>query len=49
MSFNIGKERGLPKSLAFSNFGPAILIGTLDGYILTYDIRCNIISSIRQL
>lgn len=29
--------------------GPSILIGTLDGYVLTYDIRCNLISNIRQL
>ena len=29
--------------------GPSLLIGTLDGYVLTYDIRCNIISNIRQL
>jgi hypothetical protein len=49
MSCNLGKERGLPKSLAFSTFGPSILIGTLDGYVLTYDIRCNLISSIKQL
>lgn len=49
MSCNIGKERGLPKSLAFSTFGPSILVGTLDGYVLTYDIRCNLISSIKQL
>lgn len=49
LSCNFGKERGLPKSLAFSTLGPSILIGTLDGYVLTYDIRCNIISNIRQL
>jgi hypothetical protein len=29
--------------------GPALIIGTLDGYVLTYDIRCNLISNIRQL
>lgn len=49
MTCNFGKERGLPKSLAFSQLGPSILIGTLDGYVLTYDIRCNLISNIRQL
>jgi hypothetical protein len=26
-----------------------LLIGTLDGYVLTYDIRCNIIANIKQL
>ena len=39
----------MPKSLTFSSMGPSLLIGTLDGYILTYDIRCNIISNIKQL
>jgi hypothetical protein len=49
MTCNLGKERGITKSLAFSSMGPALLIGTLDGYVLTYDIRCNLISNIRQL
>lgn len=39
----------MPKCLTFSSMGPSLLIGTLDGYILTYDIRCNIINNIRQL
>lgn len=26
-----------------------ILVGTIDGYLLTYDIRCNIISNVLQL
>ena len=46
---NLGKERGMPKCLNFSSMGPSLLIGTLDGYILTYDIRCNVISNIKQL
>ena len=49
MTYNIGKERGIPRCLAFSPMGPSLLIGTLDGYVLTYDIRCNLISNIRQL
>ena len=34
--------------MVFSNIGPSILVGTIDGYILTYDIRCNLISDVRQ-
>lgn len=49
LTCNLGKERGVPRCLAFSPMGPSILIGTLDGYVLTYDIRCNLISNIRQI
>lgn len=49
MTCNLGKERGIPRCLTFSTMGPSILIGTLDGYVLTYDIRCNLVSNIRQL
>lgn len=49
MTCNLGKERGIPRALAFSTFGPSILVGTLDGYVLNYDIRCNLVSTIRQL
>ena len=48
MVCNLGKERGMPRCLTVSPMGPSLLIGTLDGYVLTYDIRCNIISNIKQ-
>ena len=49
LSCNIGKERGLPKCLAYSPNSTNVLIGTIDGYLLCYDVRCNIISTILQL
>jgi hypothetical protein len=49
MSCTIGKERGLAKALTFSNFGPSLLVGTLDGYVLTYDIRSNLLSNIKKM
>lgn len=49
LSCNVGKERGLPKSLAYSRNGNNVLIGTIDGYLLCYDARCNILSNIQQL
>jgi hypothetical protein len=31
------------------NGSSAIQIGTINGYLLTYDIRCNLLSSVYQL
>ena len=45
---DLGKERGFTTALA-SNDGSALLVGTLDGYLLTYDVRFNLISSVLQL
>ena len=49
LTCSIGRERGLPRSLAYSPNANNVLIGTVDGYLLSYDVRCNIISNILQL
>lgn len=48
MRCNIGKERGYCLSLSSNDFF-CLLVGTVDGYLLTYDIRFNILSSALQL
>lgn len=45
---SIGKERGYCLSLC-GNDNYCLLVGTVDGYLVTYDIRFNIISSVMQL
>jgi len=48
MGCNIGRERGIPRSICATNRN-SILIGTIDGYLINFDIRYNIISSVLQL
>jgi hypothetical protein len=48
LSCNIGKERGIPKSVCATSKN-SILVGTVDGYLVTFDIRYNIVSSVLQL
>ena len=48
MKCNIGKERGYCLSLSSNDFY-CLLVGTVDGYLLTYDIRFNLLSSALQL
>ncbi|EDK32081.2 WD domain, G-beta repeat protein (macronuclear) [Tetrahymena thermophila SB210] len=51
---NIGKERGLISSMVLasgfqSEQNSTVAIGTLNGYCLLYDIRCNLLSHNYQL
>jgi hypothetical protein len=48
MGCNIGRERGMPRSICATSRN-SILVGTIDGYIINFDIRYNIISSVLQL
>ena len=48
MSCNIGKERGLPRALCATGRN-SILVGTVNGYVVNFDIRYNIISNVLQL
>ncbi|KRX03780.1 WD40-repeat-containing domain [Pseudocohnilembus persalinus] len=51
-TYSIGPERGLISSLLlrpYSGTGMSAIIGTLNGYCLTYDIRCNMVSTFSQL
>jgi len=45
----LGKERGLPKAMLPINSNLSVLVGTVNGYLLTYDIRCNLLSAVHQL
>ena len=48
MTCNIGKERGLPRALCATGRN-SILVGTVNGYVVNFDIRYNIISNVLQL
>jgi hypothetical protein len=48
MSCNIGRERGIPRALCPTSRN-SILVGTIDGYVINFDIRYNVISSVLQL
>ena len=48
MSCNIGRERGIPRAL-FATGRNSILVGTIDGYVVNFDIRYNVISTVLQL
>lgn len=46
---SLGKERGLPKSMLAINGNSSVVVGTVNGYMLTYDVRCNLLSAVHQL
>jgi hypothetical protein len=48
MSCSIGRERGIPRALCATN-RQCILVGTVDGYVVNFDIRFNVVSSVLQL
>jgi hypothetical protein len=45
---SIGRERGIPRALCPTS-RQSILVGTVDGYVMNFDIRFNVISSVFQL
>lgn len=48
ISCNLGRERGIPRALCATTRN-SILVGTIDGYVVNFDIRYNVISSVLQL
>ncbi|CAD8193085.1 unnamed protein product [Paramecium octaurelia] len=46
-SFNIGRQRGLVSSMVHDNY--TTLIGTINGYLILYDIRSTMIVNLFQL
>lgn len=48
MGCSIGRERGLPRALCATN-RQSILVGTIDGYVVIFDVRFNVISGVLQL
>ena len=46
---NLGKERGMPKSFINLPGTNTLVVGTINGYILLYDIRCNLVSNVYEL
>lgn len=46
---SLGKERGLPKTMLSINGNSSVLVGTINGYLLTYDVRCNLLSAVHQI
>ena len=48
MVCSIGRERGIPRALCATGRN-CILVGTVDGYVVNFDMRFNVISSVLQL